>query len=347
MDSWEDPERVGLFAGLLRLIWKQPTPVAIPSDWNTPDLSVSSFELLPTPDSDSTITDVTDETTEVVPLRIENSKGIPYFLADWNQHLAEGNYGLVYSCHDSFGQEFILKALKNKRTPEEIVADWQNERELLFALSHPNIVRIFDAFVFENYHYFVMEKADGDLRGYLSFHKKLDPPQVVDIGLQLLSGLAHIHSQNIIHRDLHKDNILYFENSGKKLVVKIADFGISKQLSSEEDFAKSIVGRDWDYSPELVTKKVASKKSDLYQLGLILYYCLTGEAAISSFDGECEQVTTSGLARERANQIGTPLALVIGKLLHLEPEKRYDDCFKAGAALRDSLSTLDWFTQNQ
>lgn len=251
---------------------------------------------------------------------------------------------MAYICHDAFGQEFVLKCLKTNRDPEAIEADWEKEKEMLYGLSHPNIINLYDAFVHDNYYYLVMEKADGDLREFLSKIGKLPNNKVIEIGGQILSAVNHIHSKNIIHRDLHVDNILYsYDKSSwssndvqptleNKIITKIADFGISKRL--QEDMASSFIGRNYDYAPELLTEYCTTKLSDLYQVGLILYFCLTGKAAISEEDGCVAEVTTSGLAADRAYELQTPLGNVIGRLLSVDPQARYKNCIETWVALQ-------------
>jgi len=285
----------------------------------------------------------TNNLEEVSPknYRIENKQGVPYFFVD--EYFAEGNYGLAYFCHDAFGQEYVLKCLKTIRDEEYIKADWEKEKEMLYSLSHPNIINLYDAFFHDKYYYLVMEKADGNLRDYISQVGKLPNNKVIEIGGQILSAVNHIHSKNILHRDLHVDNILYsFDKSSgndaqpaieRKIITKISDFGISKQLR-EEDMASSFIGRNYDYAPELLTEECTTKLSDLYQVGLILYFCMTGKAAISEEDGCVADVTTSGLAADRAYDEQTPLGNMIGRLLNVEPSERFKNCIETWVALQ-------------
>eukprot|EP01126_Amoeba_proteus_P021537 TRINITY_DN2189_c0_g1_i2.p1 TRINITY_DN2189_c0_g1~~TRINITY_DN2189_c0_g1_i2.p1 ORF type:complete len:240 (+),score=42.69 TRINITY_DN2189_c0_g1_i2:429-1148(+) len=234
------------------------------------------------------------------------------------------------------------------RSDDELWSDWNKEQEVLFLLSHPNIVRIYDAFIYCGQYHIVLEKASSDLRTYVTEKGPLSEKVVQTLAGQLLSGLACIHSMNIVHRDLQIDNILVFRDSsnGKminfskeseisEITVKIADFGICKVLEEDEDMATSKIGRDFDFAPELLTYGYTNKQSDLYQIGLILYFCLTGKCVISWEDGDVRDVTVSGLARQRALQLGTPLGRVIADMLHLCPEMRFNTCLDTWAAIRD------------
>ena len=115
--------------------------------------------------------------------------------------IGEGAYAWVFECSDSFGQPFVAKVQKPERAKTAVEADWKKEQEMMQALNHPNIVNLFESFIYNNLYYYVMERADANLRSImrsdgvpLEFTMKLVP--------QMLSGLAHIHRHRIIHRDL-------------------------------------------------------------------------------------------------------------------------------------------------
>lgn len=216
-------------------------------------------------------------------------------------------------------------------------ADWAKETQFLFTLNHPNIVQLYDAFRYNNLYHMVMERCSGSLRDYVERHGNLSGPDVVSVGGMILAGLHHIHQRNIIHRDLHVDNILYAppRTASQKISIKISDFGISKLLRPTENAAVTFIGRDYDYCPELVTKGHTTKRSDIYQCGLVLYHIYTGKHALSAKDGNnVVQIVTSGLARQRAEQLNTKLGDVIGIMLRRAPEYRY----KVSVGVRDYVS---------
>ena len=112
----------------------------------------------------------------------------------------------------------------------------------------------------------------------------------MQFGGQILSGLFLIHSRDIIHRDLHIDNILYVA-AGNQITLKIADFGIAKVLQPGGDSkAATFIGREYDYAPELINQGFTSRQSDLYQVGLVLYFLNRGTPAVGKNDGPAVQV---------------------------------------------------------
>jgi hypothetical protein len=254
-----------------------------------------------------------------------NQHGLEYFIGD---KLGSGNFGVIHNCQDVYGQDFVVKVLKTNRPQDEVQADWAKEVQFLFTLNHPNIVQLYDAFEHNALYHMVMERCSGSMRDYVTKYGKMDGPDVVRVGGQLCSALGHVHNRSIIHRDLHVDNILYAlpRNPADKICVKVTDFGISKLLKPTENAAVTFIGRDYDYCPELVTKGHTTKRSDIYQLGLVLYHLYTGKHALSPNDGNnVVQIVTSGLARKRAEALNSKLGDVIGVCLRRDADYRYQD----------------------
>eukprot|EP01126_Amoeba_proteus_P008219 TRINITY_DN13021_c0_g2_i3.p1 TRINITY_DN13021_c0_g2~~TRINITY_DN13021_c0_g2_i3.p1 ORF type:complete len:589 (-),score=117.83 TRINITY_DN13021_c0_g2_i3:143-1909(-) len=281
--------------------------------------------------------------SEVTNFVVRNNYGLSYTLG---RFLGQGNFGMVYLCSDLYGQEFVIKYAKTNRPRDAVEADWSKELNILFSLSHPGVIRVFDAFVHNNLYYLVLEKADGNMRNLIEREGCLrTESDVIGLASQILSGLDHIHSKGIIHRDLHIDNILYKKSlfigsDGSvhtKLEIKISDFGISKILRQGEFLAQTFIGRDYDYAPELLTSHVTSKQSDIYQVGLILFFLRTGRLAISSADGPLSHVITSGLAQRNAQGLGSKLGHEIGRLLSVNPVHRPRNCQEAWLLLNQAL----------
>lgn len=130
--------------------------------------------------------------------------------------IAEGAYAIVQECTDYFQQPFVVKIQKPQREKKLVEGDWKRERDIISSLNHPNIIRLYDAFIFNNLYYFVLEQAQGSLRQIILHPERANivpiktefsdngfPSSIVlQIFSQLLSAVCHIHKKKIIHRDL-------------------------------------------------------------------------------------------------------------------------------------------------
>lgn len=189
------------------------------------------------------------------------------------RHLGSGAFGDVYlSRHRYMG----LQALKV--FPRKDGADALEEAYLLTKLSHPNIVRVFEANEFERtgetYGYFSMEYVEGGtLIDLLDADAPLDAR--ISLGKDILSGLAFAHSQvpPIIHRDISPTNILV-DKSNVRLCAKVSDFGLAKHVDPESLVA-SAGGKYLYMAPEsfLGTHSTAT---DVYSAAIVLFELFTG-----------------------------------------------------------------------
>ncbi|NLL14252.1 MAG: serine/threonine protein kinase [Fibrobacter sp.] len=149
------------------------------------------------------------------------------------------------------------------------------EAKAIAALSHDNIVRIFDYGENNNRPFLVMEYIDGmNLQELLDSYGAL--PNLITIGIarQIVCGLICAHQKGIIHRDIKPANILL----NKKGIIRITDFGIAS-LSNAKSLARSgsFIGSPYFISPEQATNKAVTGASDIFSLGVLLYFCLSGE----------------------------------------------------------------------
>ncbi|GEK32609.1 serine/threonine protein kinase [Kurthia sibirica] len=192
-----------------------------------------------------------------------------------------GGMSNVYLAHDMIlNRDVAVKVLHYSFNDEE-EAKRRFQREALSAtsLNHPNIVSIYDVGEDEGMHYLVMEYVKGmTLKQYINEYAPLAPTRCVEIMEQLTSAIMIAHQHQIIHRDIKPQNILLDEDGH----VKITDFGIAMALSSTS-FTKtnSVLGTVHYLSPEQARGGIATKKSDIYSLGIVLYELLTGELPFS------------------------------------------------------------------
>lgn len=199
--------------------------------------------------------------------------------------LGEGGMANVYLAHDLIlDRDVSVKTLRFEMSNDKQTIN-RFRREVIAAteLIHPNIVTIydFDDDAKEGLHYLVMEYIDGmDLKTYIKKYFPLPLKEVVKILNQVLSAVSMAHKSGIIHRDLKPQNIL-IDRQGN---AKISDFGIAI-TNSEVAMTQTntILGSVHYLSPEQARGGMATDKSDVYSLGIILYELLVGKVP---FNGE-------------------------------------------------------------
>lgn len=274
--------------------------------------------------------------TELVP----RSDEAPYRFAGYarGEELGRGAFACVYACRrESDGERFAAKAVDLKRL--RLSVDVSREMKKLLREAkilkkvppHPNLVRFYDVVKEGEWLYFLLELvAGGNLFNTLvrrpGKRPKLHEAEARYVCRQLVDGLALLHDQDIIHRDLKLENVLVAqERSGGRngevwLSVKIADFGLSKVVGERYSDAQSLVGSPRYMAPEVLAKGVHDFRADLWSLGVLMHVLLDGrfpcdERAArvpqNKLDDCVGNLTVSAQAR----------AVVLG-LLQLVPKKR-------------------------
>jgi len=249
--------------------------------------------------------------------------------------VGEGGMAHVYRAYDpEIGRIVAVKLLKDELcVDEEYNLRFLREAKAAGAISHPNIVTIFDVGREGTTPYITMEfLAEKSLADLFSDKQRLPLKQVVELGAQLARALDHAHDRGIVHRDMKPGNILLME---KGKTVKIAHFG--KQEDLQKTQAGTVMGTPRYMSPEQASGEKVDGRSDLFSLGVILYEMLTGAKA---FDSENIATLMLQILRKEPAPVRTlapdvPLGLqrIVTKLLQKKPEKR----FQNGADLADAL----------
>ncbi|MFG6115178.1 Stk1 family PASTA domain-containing Ser/Thr kinase [Halobacillus sp. MO56] len=192
-----------------------------------------------------------------------------------------GGMANVYLGKDTIlEREVAIKVLRLEYgNDEEFIARFHREAQSATSLSHPNIVNIYDVGEEDDIYYMVMEHIDGmTLKKYIQLHSPVDVTAAIDIMQQVTSAIAHAHDNEIVHRDIKPENIL-IDHYGQ---VKVTDFGIAMALSATAlTQTNSILGSVHYLSPEQARGGVATKKSDIYSMGIVMFELLTGRLPFS------------------------------------------------------------------
>ncbi len=194
--------------------------------------------------------------------------------------LGAGGMANVYLAEDQeLGRRVAIKILNDRHAnDEQFVERFRREAKNAAALSHPNIVSIYDRGEAEGTYYIAMEYLDGRSLKELILSRG-DPPiaVVVEYTRQILDALRFAHRHGIVHRDIKPHNVLV-DGEGR---VKVTDFGIARAGASQMTEAGSIVGTAQYLSPEQARGGDVDQRSDLYSLGVLMYELLTGEVPFS------------------------------------------------------------------
>ena len=191
--------------------------------------------------------------------------------------IGEGGMANVYLAHDIIlDRNVAVKILRGDLADDEkFVRRFQREAIAASSLSHPNIVEMYDVGEDNGSYFIVMEYVEGKtLKSLIKRRGSLTIPEVIDIMLQLTSGIACAHDSFIIHRDIKPQNVLILDDG----IVKITDFGIAMALNSNElTQTNSVMGSVHYLPPEQANGSGSTIKSDIYSLGILMFELLTGK----------------------------------------------------------------------
>lgn len=190
--------------------------------------------------------------------------------------IGEGGMANVYLAEDEIlNREVAVKVLRGDLAEDEkFVRRFQREAISASSLNHKNIVEVYDVGEENGNYFIVMEYIKGQtLKNLIKKRGALSLPEVIDIMLQLTSGLSCAHKNQIIHRDIKPQNVMILEDG----TIKITDFGIATALNTAEmTQTNSIMGSVHYLPPEQASGKTTTVKSDIYSTGILMYELLTG-----------------------------------------------------------------------
>ena len=168
-------------------------------------------------------------------------------------------------------QKVIIKQISLVKLDEKLKKMAKDEGIILSELEHPNIINWYEFNLEKDKETIIMEYGEGgDLSQKISEQKKKNEPftekQIIDWFIQICEGVKYIHDKKIIHRDLKPNNIFLTKDNK----IKIGDFGLAKTLAFQNQ-AKTNVGAPAYLSPEILNDEPYDYKSDIWNLGIILY----------------------------------------------------------------------------
>jgi WD40 repeat protein len=203
------------------------------------------------------------------------------------QEIGQGGFGTVWMAEqlEPVSRRVALKIIKMGMDTREVIGRFEQERQALAMMDHPNIAKVFDAGATPfGRPYFVMELVRGVPITDFADERQLDTRQRLELFADVCAAINHAHQKGVIHRDIKPSNVLVTLH-GDKAVVKVIDFGIAKatqgKLTDKTLFTRfeQFIGTPAYMSPEQATMSGLDidTRSDIYALGVLLYELLTGK----------------------------------------------------------------------
>ena len=198
------------------------------------------------------------------------------------EKIGEGGAGVVYRArHAMLRRTTAVKLLLPSKRGAEEVLRFEREVQLTSELSHPNTIAVYDyGRTPEGVFYYAMEFIEGlALDDLVRNDGPMPAARVVRILLQVSGALEEAHARGIVHRDIKPANLMLLERGGIPDFVKVLDFGLVKEMSSDSlgvSRGTPLLGTPLYMSPEAILSGVVDGRADLYALGAVAYYLLTG-----------------------------------------------------------------------
>ncbi|XP_066047626.1 serine/threonine-protein kinase PAK 3-like isoform X2 [Chamaea fasciata] len=192
------------------------------------------------------------------------------------EKIAKGGFGTVYTATNTAtgGVVAVKQVSLHKQSQKELIV---NELLVLRDNKHPNIVNYLDSYLVGDKLWIIMEYMDGGPLSCVIEEVQMAEGEIAAICRECLKALNSLHSKLVIHRDVKSDNILL----GMDGSVKLADFGLCAQMTSEQSKLSSLVGTAHWMAPEFINKDAYGTKVDIWSLGIVVIEMLQGEPPYS------------------------------------------------------------------
>jgi TolB-like protein len=264
--------------------------------------------------------------------------------------LGAGGMGEVFRARDTnLDRDVAIKVLPDSLADDpQSLHRFRHEAKVVAALSHPNILSIFELGHQDGISYAVMELLEGETLREKLRRGPVSAREAIDAALQIVRGLAAAHGKGIVHRDLKPEN-LFLRSDGQ---LKILDFGLAKRTSipagaQEADPPTTqlltepgvVVGTLNYMSPEQIDARGVDQRSDVFSFGAVLYEMLSGRMA---FRRETPRKTLVAILREEPPDLASTgrdippgLGLIVRRCLKKEPEDRFQSAEEIMSALQE------------
>jgi serine/threonine-protein kinase len=261
-----------------------------------------------------------------------------------------GTFARVFrSVHRDTGSVAAVKVLRARFSENAaFINHFMTEAKIVSELKHPNIVPVFGAASLGFLHYMAMDFVEGQtLREFIKIRKKVDPKTVIQIAIDVCSGLEYaLRTKKLPHRDLKLSNVILSSTGQARLV----DFGLASiaqdKAGAEIPFLKNQQSIDYIALEKGSGAPRMDERSDLYFLGCIMYHLLCGQSPFLETKDRNKRMDHNRFFNVRPPQQVEPgvpgsVAAIINKALVASPDSRYQTPSEMLADLRSSLRRLN------
>lgn len=258
--------------------------------------------------------------------------------------LGVGGMGEVYSARDSrLDRTVAIKVLRSGITADESYRKrFLREARATATFSHPGIATFYEAGESGEYLYLAMEFVAGHTVQQELAKGPLPSRLLRDYSLQIAAALEHAHARGIIHRDIKPGNVMISESGA----IKLLDFGLAQNILARDETATAltaagtIVGTLHYCAPEVLAGRAATVRSDIYNLGVLMYEMACGRLPFAGLDG-AGLITAvlrgeAPLVHERNPAVPELFARLVGRAMAVDPRDRFASAAEIVAALRNA-----------
>lgn len=280
--------------------------------------------------------------------RLQQGYQSGFFYGDYKvlYSVGAGTFARVFrAVHRRSGEVFAIKVLRNRysREPEQVEM-FRREGEVGSTLKHPNIVQIHEVYSKGGTHFLVMDFVEGqNLRDLYKVRRIFEPGEATNLIIDVVSGLAYAYQKGVTHRDLKMSNVLISSDGRARLV----DFGLAAR-ETDLDIEKSTNPRTIDYAglERATGVRRDDTRSDIFFTGCIYYQMLAGKPALVETRDRVQRLSKTRFKEIRplvevCPQVPLPLAMVVGKAIEFEPDRRYQNPAEMLTDLKLALKRIE------
>jgi tRNA A-37 threonylcarbamoyl transferase component Bud32 len=281
------------------------------------------------------------ESTDTASTTVERSLAAPEAIVEmWGRYelremIGEGSFGAVYRAWDpQLESELAIKILHQKTTDARLKANLLAEGRALARIRHPNVVRVLGIESNGDRVGLCMDFVRGQtLNEVMRSQGKMSAVEAVLVGQDVCGALAAVHRAHFVHRDIKAKNVIR-EHGGRFILM---DFGAGRDARSG---ARDLIGTPVYMAPEVLEGSPASPGSDVYSVGVLLFYLVTGEYPVNGHSLDDLRIAHRQGDRRFLTEVRTdlpaPFVRTVERALSPNPSERY----QTAAALLDDLRAV-------